>query len=425
MVARRRFEQEIQKETFMRPVWLTLSAALLASAAHAAPLTYDAALKIAEQSAPSLQAKAFDVDAAQAAAIAAGQLPDPKLRLGLDNFPISGPPAGRFGPDSMTMATVGVIQDVPNGAKRRAERDRAAADVGAARSGQLVEARNVRLSTALAWIDLYYAERRLAALDEVEAAFKPLRSTAASRLAAGASRPAQTLEADQLLATLGDRRADLTAEVAKARAELARWTGDPDPEAAGSPPAMDVDPVTLRAGLERQPQLAAYDAMQRQADADVARAKADKHPDWSWELAYQHRDPMWGDMVSVGATVSLPIFASKRQDPIIAAKADIAGRVRVERETARRALVAQLDADLADHAMHHDRLRRADDALVPLAQRKADLERVSYASGTATLSDVLQASIALAEAKVDALNREADVVRDAIRINLAYQGVQP
>lgn len=409
----------------MRPLWLFTTTALLASASNAAPLTYDAALKLAEQTAPSLRAKATDIDAAREAAVAAGRLPDPKLRIGLDNFPVSGPPAGRFGPDSMTMATLGVVQDMPSVAKRRAERDRAAADIGAARSTEVVEARNVRLSTAVAWVDLYYAERRLAALDEVEAALEPLQQTAPSQLATGASRPAQALEPEQLLAALGDRRADLMAEVAKARAELARWTGDPDPEAAGAPPAMDVDPVALRAGLARQPQLLAYDAAERQADADVALAKAAKHSDWSWELAYQHRDPRWGDMISLGATASLPIFASKRQDPVIAAKVDIASRVQIEREATRRALVAQLNADLADHVMHHDRLHRAEAVLVPLARRKVHLERSSYAAGTASLSDVLQASIALAEAKVDALNREADVVRDAIRINLTYEPVQP
>lgn len=409
----------------MRPLWLSLAAALLGSSAHAAPLTYEAALKLADQSAPILQAKAKDVDAARAAAVASGRLPDPKLRLGIDNFPISGPPAGRFGPDSMTMATVGVMQDVPNGAKRRAERDRAAAEIGAARSGQLVEARNVRLSAALAWVDLYYAGRRLAALDGIAAALKPLRETAPSQVAAGAVRPSQALEPDQLWAGLGDRRADLVAEVAKARAELARWTGDPDPETNGSPPRMDVDPAVLRAGLDRHPQLLAYDAMSRQAEADLALAKAGKRPDWGWELAYQHRDPMCGDMVSLGATVSLPIFAGKRQDAVIASKADVAGRVRSEREAARRALLAQLDADLADHLMHHDRLHRAETVLVPLAEKKADLERASYAGGNATLADVLQAQIALAEAKVDALNREADVVRDGVRIDLTYEPAQP
>lgn len=409
----------------MRPYWLMLTSALFAGAAQAAPLTYDAALKLADQSAPSLEAKALDVRAAQSSAVAAGRLPDPKLRLGLDNFPISGPPAGRFGPDSMTMATVGVMQEAPNGAKRRAARERASADVGAAQASQIVEARNVRISAALAWVDLYFSTRRLAALDEIEAALAPLRKTAPSQLASGVARPGQTVEPEQLLAALGDRRADLAAAVTKARAELARWTGDAEPEAAGRPPDQEIDPARLRAGLDRHPSLLAYDAMGRQAGADVAAARAEKRPDWGWELAYQHRDPMWGDMVSLEGTVSLPLFARKRQDPVIAARIETASRVRIEREATRRALVAQLDADLADHLMHHDRLMRAQNTLVPLAKRKADLERSSYAAGSASLADVLQAFVALAEVRVDALDREADVVRDAVRINLAYGTSNP
>ena len=404
----------------MLSAWLLTVSAMLAGAAQAAPLTYDAALALADQSAPTLQARSADVEAARSQAVAAGRLPDPKLRLGLDNFPISGPPAWRFGPDSMTMATVGVMQDVPNGAKRRAARDRAAADIGSAEAASRVEMRTVRLSTALAWIDLYYAEHRLAALDEIDRALAPLRETAPSQLASGAVRPAQALEADQLTAALGDRRADLLAAEGKARAELARWTGDPQADVVGEPPTYDIDPVKLRAGLEDVPSLRAYDAMGRQADADVAVAKADKRPDWSWDLAYQHRDPMWGEMVSVGATVSLPLFASTRQDPVIAARTQTANRVRIEREGARRTLVAALDADLADHAMHHDRLMRAQTTLLPLAKRRADLETSSYAAGTASLPDVLGAFLALAEARIDALAREGDVARDAARIVLTY-----
>ena len=399
---------------------LLLAPAMLAGVAHAAPLTYDAALAAADRSAPSLQAKTLDVDAARSMAIAAGQLPDPKVRVGLDNFPVSGPPAGRFGPDSMTMASIGVIQDVPNGDKRRAARERAAADIGAADTGRLAEARTVRLNTALAWTDLFFAERKLAALDDVERALAPLHATAPSQVASGAARAGQALEADQLIAALGDRRTDLQAAVGKAQAELARWTGDPQAEVAGDPPTYAVDPVALRAGIETLPSLRAYDDMGRQADADFAAAKADKHPDWSWDVAYQHRDPRWGDMVTVGATVRLPLFAGTRQDPVIAARRETADRVRLDREAARRELVAALDASLADHAMHHDRLHRSQETLVPLARRRADLETASYAAGTAGLADVLQALLALAEARVDLVDREADVVRDGARIVLTY-----
>jgi cobalt-zinc-cadmium efflux system outer membrane protein len=404
----------------MRPAWLFAASALLAGAAHAAPLTFDAALRLAEIGAPNLAAKALDVAAARSSAIAAGRLPDPKLRLGLENYPVSGPPAWRFGPESMTMTTLGVMQDVPSAGKRQAARDRAAADIDGAQASGRLEARAVRLGAALAWIDLHYAERRLAALDEVDNAVAPLRRTAPSQLLAGAVRPAQALEADQLTAALDDRRADVTAGIAKARAELIRWTGDPAAEVAGAPPAYAPDPAGLRANLERLPGLAVYDAQAHQAAADLAAARADKRPDWTWELTYQHRDPRWGEMVSVGATVGLPLFAAKRQDPAIAARAASASRVRLDREAARRDLTAALDTDLANLDRLHDRLARAETLLVPLAKRRADLETASYAAGSASLGDVLQAFLALADAHIDRLDREAELTRDTARIALTY-----
>ncbi len=404
----------------MRSIRFSAALILAAGAAHAAPLTYQAALALAEQSAPSLQARAVDVRAARETSIASGRLPDPRLRAGLENFPVSGPPAGRFGPESMTMATLGVMQDVPNSARRSAARLRAAADIGAAEAADRVEARSVRLSTALAWVDLYFARRRLAALEDIVRPLTTLREVAPSQLAAGAQRPAQALEAEQMAAALADRRADLSAAVRKAHAGLARWTGDADVDVAGAPPSPDVDPVGLRGALDRVPSYVAYDAIARQADADVAAAKADKRPDWSWELTYEHRDPRWGDMVSLGATVSLPLFGATRQDPMVAARALAVNRVRFEREAARRALTAGLETDLADQALHKERLDRARTTLEPLARRRADLEAASYAAGNAGVADLLTAQLALAESRIEILDREADLVRDAVRITLTY-----
>src|SRR3546814_12516288 len=61
-----------------------------------------------------------------------------------------------------------------------------------------------------------------------------------------------------------------------------------------------------------------------------------KRPDWGFEVMYGRRDPMFGDMVSAGVTVSLPLFASRRQDPLIAARTAQASRARVLEEEMRR-----------------------------------------------------------------------------------------
>jgi len=375
---------------------------------------------LADQTAPSLAARQADVDAASHARLAAGRLPDPKVRFGLDNFPVSGPPAGRFGADNMTSASISFSQELPNEAKRRAERRRADADIDAAHASTDVQRRNVKLNTALAWMDLHFAEKRLAALDEIERALAPMRTSAPSQLAAGTARPAEALEAEQLTATLGDRRAELAAAVGKARAELVRWTGDAQAETVGEAPELGVDEGALRAAVRRHPLLETFDAMGRQAEADRDVARAGKIPDINFDVGYQRRDPAFGDMVTAGVTISLPLWGSTRQDPIIAAREASAHRARLEREDAERALAAQLNADLADHVMHHDQWMRSQSTLVPLARKKAELETASYAGGNASLSNVLTALLGLAEARIEDLNREAEVKRDAVRINFTY-----
>ena len=70
--------------------------------------------------------------------------------------------------------------------------------------------------------------------------------------------------------------------------------------------------------------------------------------------------------------------------------------------------------------MHHTLLRTATERLLPLAENEAALERASYAAGRASLGDVLAAQLALAEAQLEHLNREAAVARDAVRLNLTY-----
>ena len=72
------------------------------------------------------------------------------------------------------------------------------------------------------------------------------------------------------------------------------------------------------------------------------------------------------------------------------------------------------------HRMHHEQLTNARSQLVPLAKKRAELDLVSYAAGKLDLGTALLSTLALAEAEVDALSREAEVARDAIRINTIY-----
>lgn len=397
----------------------------MTSALHAEPLTFDEAIDRAAREAPSLRASEAGVKAARAQAIAADRLPDPTLELGIRDFPVTGPDAGKLNSDDFTMRTIGFTQEFTNPAKRRARASRAGAEIEIAEAGLAVEAQTVRLETALAWIDLYYAKRRLDQLKLLDRSLGDLQSTVAARLASGAARPSQALEPDQLRAAVNDRRSELEAEVAKSRARLVRYTDDAQADAVGDPPPPEILLEHLTGGIASLPRLRALEAQARAADAEIGLARADKRPDWRVSATYGRREPNFGDLVSVGVSFDLPLFSKRRQEPKIAARASEAERVGFDRLAAEREISATLTADLADHEMHRQRLTNARKVLVPLAKRRGELDQASYAAGTIDLGSALLSTLALAEAEVDALAREAEVARDVVRINFTYGEERP
>ncbi|WP_294121672.1 TolC family protein [Sphingomonas sp.] len=396
----------------------------IAGTARAEPITFDQAIELASHFSPGIKARATQVDAERLKASTANQLPDPKLQLGVQDYPVTGPNA--FDPlaDDFTMLRVGVSQDFPNPAKRRARVGRAQADIAAAEAGVGVEAQGVRIAAGLAWIDLYFAKRKLKVLAELDKSIDDLSATVGARLTSGSARPSDAIRPAQLKADVADRRAAIEADIAKALTTLVRFTGDPSPDTSGPVPEQLIDHHALAADLESLPSLRRLDAATGLAEADVRLARADKRPDWSVGVSYGKRAPRFGDLLSVGVTIDLPIFASRRQDPVIAARAREVDRARLEREAALRELKAQLETDLAEHAKHYAQYARAKDTIVPLAEQRAKLDLASYEAGQLNLGLALTSTIDAAEAELNLFDREAETVRGAVMIKLTYGSEQ-
>ena len=109
---------------------LALLLIALSGAAYAGepPLTLNAALRGAERNAPQLDAARHAMRANQAMAVAARELPDPQLTLGVDNVPVDGPDQGSLTRDFMTMRRIGVRQKYISQDKRALKADTFLAD---------------------------------------------------------------------------------------------------------------------------------------------------------------------------------------------------------------------------------------------------------------------------------------------------------
>ena len=361
--------------SFPLPTWrqnvLAMAVVAFAAPAVAAPLSFEAALQLAERNAPSLAVENARLEAARQAAIPAGELPDPKLVLGIDNLPISGTDRFSLTRDFMTMQRIGVMQEVPNADKRQARVDVAQSTVARVVAERRIERLKVRRETALAWITRYTVERKLALFDALYRENRLLAEAVRTRIAAGRGLAMDTILPRQEAAALADRHDQLERERSDAEAALKRWIGAAGGEPlVGEAPTWPISAETLAHHLHHHPELAVYDSMTNQAEAEVREAESTKKPDWAVELAYQRRGPDFGDMASVQFSFDLPVFAARRQDPEIAAKRAELVRIDAERETTLREHAQMLATDLAAYRQLDRAVQRQDASLMPLAQRE-------------------------------------------------------
>lgn len=387
----------------------------------AAPLTFDGALALAESAAPSLRAQDDGIESARSSAVAAGRLPDPRLFAGIENLPVSGPPRWTLDEEPMTMARVGLMQEIPNAAKRRAEKERAAAGIARAEAGRAIERQRVRRETAVAWIRRYHLERKGALLDDFERENRLLAEGVNARIAAGEASAPDAVLPKQEAAMLAERRDELAAEIARSVAALRRWLGEAaEAPLAGAPPAFTIEHGHLRHRLQSHPELAAFASLSAEAEAEVHAADAMKSPDWGVELAYGRRDPDFGDMVSLQVSIDLPLFPSRRQDPLIAASQARLHRIEAERETMLREHGEELESQFADHERLQRALRRQQETFVPLAREKVDLTLAAYGAGETGLDAVLSARRELVESRWRAIGLESELAQLEARLHYAY-----
>lgn len=371
--------------------WLCLSWAsivLLAPPAWAdsptMTLTLDAATRRAMAQAPLLEARLAQQDAAREEAGRAGALPDPQLTVGIDNLDIQGPGAFTAGGDTMTTRAVGLTQVLPSRARRQAQRDAAGANVEQAASSTAMTRAAIEQQVAVAWIAAWGAHHEVQMLQAMRREWEVDVVVAEARLRGGTGSAADVLAMRMEALDLENRIDDATSREAQARAALGRWLGTPVNEPLGDAPDFAVlphDESFLLSSLDQQAGLLDWPAREHAAEAALAAAKAEKHPEWSIGLNYGSRVRGLSDMVSLQVGVSLPLFTRNRQDRGISARAADLDAVRAEHDDARRQQAEAVQAAWAQWDALGRQVRRHLDQLLPQAKDRAALALATYRGG--------------------------------------------
>ena len=401
---------------------LSLAAASLAGAAEPA-LTLPEAQRLAAARSRQLVAQDSAALASREMALAAGQLPDPALKVGIDNLPVTGPDAYSVTNDFMTMRRIGLMQEFTRGEKRQLRAERFEREAERAVAEKFAMLATIQRDTALAWLDRYYAEAMAAAIAEqaretgleVEAAENAYRTGRGSQADIFAARSAK--------ASLEDRASEIGRRIRTAKTMLARWVGTAsETPLAGKPDtdAIRLDTRSLDAQLAHHPQIATLTRQVELAATEAKLAQANTKADWSLEAAYQQRGSAYSNMISIGVSIPLQWDQKNRQDREVAAKLAIANQAEAQREEALRAHISEVRAQIQDWENGRERRSRYERELLPLARERTQAMLAAYRGGRASLTDVLAARRNEIEVRVQALQLEMETARLWAQINFMF-----
>ena len=405
----------------LRGAALALIAAAVTPSWAADSLTLAQALHIAVGRSPQLRAQQALSMAAREQAVAAGQLPDPVLKLGVDNLPVDGPERGSLTRDFMTMRRIGIMQEIPRAEKRQLRADRFEHDAQRARALQQQSLASIQQSTALAWLERYYAQalRELVQqqIDEtrlqLQAADLAFRNGRASQADVFAARAAAI--------GLNDRLGELERQSRGAELMLARWVGaDVANRTISGPPPWQVlsqqsQVVQDRTG--KHPDLQVISAEIAAAETDARLALANKKPDWSVEASYSQRGSAYSNMVSLGVSIPLQWDSKNRQNRELAAKLFLVDEAKERYEDRLRSQEFEARSLLNDWQTGKDRLARLSDELIPVMRQRAEASLTAYRTGKSDLAATLAARRDEIDSRIQALNLEMETARAWARLN--------
>ena len=382
-------------------------------------LTLTDAIQLATQSQPLLQSLDDAAASTRQAAVAEGQLPDPKLKFGMINLPVTTNAALNFNRDDQTMLNVGYSQEMVPLKKRELSSSLMLAEADQFHTEQIASARSIERDVALSWLDLYEAQRKFELYQRIADEMTAERKVLAFGVSSGGAKTSDVLAMDTEIAMTNEKRIFAQRDERKARAVLARWIGASAARPISSElPVMtnSTNPKAVSAEIERHPQLQNAQQSEKVAQLEVDSAQANLERNWGWEVGYGKRFADRSDMLSFQVSIDLQLDRANRQDRRTAEKRVLVEKAQKMTEDKRRELSADLEGALADAQAAEARENVHLSSLIPNAKARLSVAHAGYAAGKTSLGDVWQARRAVIEVELDHWTILTDRQRAAVKI---------
>ncbi|HEY9552829.1 TolC family protein [Allosphingosinicella sp.] len=393
---------------------LALAVAQPQPALAQAALSLDEALALSIEQQPALSAFTRTARAAEEAAVAARQLPDPQLTTGIQNLPVTGSEAFDINADFMTMKTIGIMRTQVREAKREAASARYLAEAAVSLAEQDVLARRIQREVMLGWIEVITAQQKREVLSFLIEKLEGRQSLVEDSILDGTATPADVIA---IKAEISAARAELLAAQdaeAAGRAMLARWIGD----AAQRPLSTNQLPLCRPSNKQQalsavaeHPLIEVAHRRETVAERAIDVARADRKPDWGWSAMYGQRGGGRSDMVTLQVTIDLPLNRSRLQNRRIAEASELAAAARDRAEDARREVVSDFEQAWAQWSAANARLITTLGDTLPALEAVERALEARVAGGQPALTDVQAASERTTRTALEVIEQRAALAR--------------
>ncbi|MCT4700692.1 TolC family protein [Enterobacteriaceae bacterium H20N1] len=383
-------------------------------AVSAAEFSLQQTLSAAEHYSAELSANRNQSNALNAMADSARELPDPKLKFGIENVPVQGSNGHRFTREGMTMQRIGIMQDYVS----REKRDRKAETILAQSASSQAKAEVIRATlqraTAQAWLDLALSTKALEAARKLVAETERQVGVQKATVASGSSPASGVVDIRMALLAMKDKATLAGRDVTLAQTRLLQLTGEQIDAVSGALPRyqrLPADPSLLEQSVTEHPEV-----IEAARESDVAKARSAQFavaakPDVGVEVYYAHRADDYDDMAGVMFTVDLPMFKSQRQDKDYSAEVSRSMEANDRLALAKREHVALVRSLVAEYQSAQTLWLRQREEILPLQRQRLSLLEAQYRSGQSTLAELLEARRTLLDTELAANNAEKAVAQ--------------
>jgi len=385
-----------------------------------ASVEVDAFVAEALTNSPELAATRREADAARSRIAPAGALPDPMLTVFYENDGAS----FSLGTEPMTRLSFLAQQAIPLGGRRGLAEGVARADAERAGTRPARAALSLEGAVRRAYADLLAARENLRLDDDQIDTWRSVEESIRARYSAGLGSQQDVLRAQsERTRLLQQRRRDEASEktaLVLLRRLLARDAGAPIPTAArllpGSLPGAVPGADVLPRAFEETPELKDSSLAKERAGLAADLARRSGWPELVASAGYSYRGAlplMW----SAGVGVSVPLWSSRRQKPMVA-EAEAMRDVAASNETAlRREIRARVEERLVVLQQLSDESRLDVEGVLAQDRLAVDSALSSYRAGTAPFVTVLEALGTLFTDRRAAVSRLAGFIRVEADLN--------